>query len=297
MLKRLPFLCAALLGLAACGHDNNSHAGETPVTAPSAAVSRAAPAETGTSTARDIETTTGNSPAAAASAGVPAERTAPTNATPAAAAAPFVDDGRWVEGKDYERIEPAQPKLTETGKVEVVEVFSYGCPACNAYHGTMNAMVRAMPANAVVAFLPASFMPQENWVTLQRAYFTAQVLGVADKANDAMYAAVWNTRELSALKPGGESLKPREALPTIADMAKFYAGFGVDPNEFVAIASSFTINTKMKRADELVKAYGVEGTPTLIIDGKYRVNPLKLGDMSKSIALTQWLVAKEAAGQ
>lgn len=213
-----------------------------------------------------------------------------------AAAAPFVDDGSWVEGRDYQRIEPAQPKLTNTDKIEVVEVFSYGCPACNAYHGTMNALVKAMPSNVVVTFLPASFMPQENWVTLQRAYLTAQVLGVAARANDAMYAAVWDTHELSAENSGG-GLKPRDALPTIADMARVYAKFDVDPKEFVATASSFAINTKMKRADELVRAYGVEGTPTLIIDGKYRVSPLKLGNLSKSIALTQWLVAREAAGK
>lgn len=214
-----------------------------------------------------------------------------------AAAAPFADDATWVEGRDYQRIEPAQPKLTNTDKIEVVEVFSYGCPACHAYHGTMNALVKAMPSNVVVAFLPASFMPQENWVTLQRAYLTAQVFDVAVQANDAMYAAVWETRQLSAENSDGRGLKPRDALPTIEDMAKVYARFGVDPKDFVATASSFTINTKMKRADELVRAYGVEGTPTLIIDGKYRINPLKLGDLSKSIALTQYLVAREAASK
>jgi thiol:disulfide interchange protein DsbA len=289
--KRLPFLCAALLALAACSHDSNSgNAGEAAVTAATRAPDTAA------SGASSVGATTANVPATAASTGTAAESTAAANTTPAAAA-PFVDDGRWLEGRDYERIEPAQPKLTDIDKIEVTEVFSYGCPACNAYHGTMNALVREMPSDAVVAFLPASFMPQENWVTLQRAYLTAQVFGVARKANDAMYAAVWNTRELSSENPDGSGLKPREALPTIEDMAKVYAKFGVDPKEFVATASSFTINTKMRRADELVRAYGVEGTPTLIINGKYRVNPLRLGDMSKSIALAKWLVTKEAAGK
>lgn len=294
MLKRLPFLCAALFALAACSHDNNT--GETAQpTAPTTSSTAAAPATA--SSATPAAATTTSAPATAASAGTTTDNAPAAEAKPAVAAAPFVDDGTWVEGKDYELIEPTQPKLTNTDKIEVVEVFSYGCPACNAYHGTMNALVKDMPSDAVVAFLPASFMPQENWVTLQRAYLTAQVFGVADKANDAMYAAVWNTRELSSENPNGSGLKPKEALPTIEDMAKVYAKFGVDPKEFVATASSFTINTKMKRADELIKAYGVEGTPTLIIDGKYRVNPLKLGDLSKSIALTKWLVSKEAAGK
>jgi len=112
-----------------------------------------------------------------------------------------------------------------------------------------------------------------------------------------MYTAVWGTRELSSENPDGTGLKPKDALPTIDDIAKVYAKFGADPKEFVGVANSFTINTKMKRSDELMKAYGVDGTPTLIIDGKYRVSPLKLGDPAKSIQLVDWLVAKEAAGK
>ncbi|HEV2679114.1 MAG TPA: thiol:disulfide interchange protein DsbA/DsbL [Rhodanobacter sp.] len=289
MLKRLPLLCAALLALAACSHDNGT--AQTAATAVSSSAATT-PAASGSSTAPASTATTATS--AVSSSAAPAA--VASTVAPAVAAAPFVDDGKWVEGKDYYRIDPVQSKLTGTDKIEVVEAFSYGCPACNAYHPTMSQLVKELPSNAVAAFLPASFMPQENWGTLQRAYLTAQSLGVADKANDAMYTAVWVTRELSSENPNGDGLKPRDALPTIADIAKVYAKFGADPKEFVAISNSFTINTKMKRADELMKAYGVEGTPTLIIDGKYRVNPLTIG-MAKSIELTKWLVAKEAAGK
>jgi protein dithiol oxidoreductase (disulfide-forming) len=291
MLKRLPFLCAALLALAACSHDSGSSGPAQPT--PSATATTPAAA----ASAAPASTMTAATPAAAGSSAPAADSSANAAAgSPAVAAAPFVDDGKWVEGKDYYRIEPAQPKWTSTDKIEVVEAFSYGCPACNAYHATMNQLVKELPQNAVATFLPASFMPQENWVTLQRAYLTAEALGVANKANDAMYDAVWTTRELSSLNPSGTGLKPRDALPTIADVAKVYAKFGADPKEFVAVSQSFAINTKMKRADELMKAYGVEGTPTLIIDGKYRVDPLKLG-MPQSIELTKWLVSKEAAGK
>ena len=293
MLKRLPILCTALLALAAC-----SNSSDNGTAAPSAA-----PAPTASATATPSPASAGSSaPAAPQSAAAPAS-TGSTAATPAptpaaapVAAAPFVDNGKWVEGKDYELIEPAQPKFTGTDKVEVLEVFSYGCPACNAYHATMNQLAKQIPANAVVAYLPASFMPQENWVTLQRAYLTAKALGVADKANDAMYDAVWKTKELTAENPSGSGLKPKDALPTIEDIAKVYAKFGADPKDFVATANSFSINTQMKRSDELMKGYNVDGTPTLVIDGKYRVSPLKLGN-DQSIELVNWLVAKEAAGK
>jgi thiol:disulfide interchange protein DsbA len=53
----------------------------------------------------------------------------------------------------------------------------------------------------------------------------------------------------------------------------------------------------MKRADELIKAYAVDGTPTIIVNGKYRLTPSSAGGYTQSIDLTQWLVSKEAAGK
>ena len=296
MLKRLPILCAALLALAACSHDSDTGSAPTAPTASSTA------AATATTSSAPVSSTTGAAPAASGS--TPASATTSATAAPAASAPatpappaqPFVDDGKWVEGKDYALIEPAQPKATDTDKIEVTEVFSYGCPACNQFHPTMNKLARELPASVQVAYLPASFIPQENWPMLQRAYFTAQSLGVADKANDAMYDAVWKTGELSAMNAAGSGLKPREALPTIADAAKVYAKFGADPKEFEAVANSFSINTRMKRADELIKAYGVPGTPAIIIDGKYRVSPTDIG-YDRAIDLIKWLVSKEAAGK
>src|SRR3546814_7543754 len=52
---------------------------------------------------------------------------------------------------------------------------------------------------------------------------------------------------------------PISAWPTIEDVAKFYTKFGVDPQEFIGVANSFSVNTNMKRADDLMKAYGELG--------------------------------------
>lgn len=296
MLKRLPFLCAALLALAACSHDS-----DTGSAAPQPAAASTATASSSTAAAPATASSASEAPAAASTASTStstdaaAASTAAAPATPAPPATPFVDTGKWVEGKQYERIEPAQPKVTNTSKIEVVEVFSYGCPACNQFHATANKLARELPADAQMAYLPASFMPQENWPMLQRAFYAAQALGVAIKGNDAMYDAVWKTRQLTAMKDSG-GLKAQQALPTIADAAKVYAKFGVDPKEFVAVANSFAVNTQVRRANELVKAYGVEGTPTIVVDGKYRVSPSKVG-AEQTIELTKWLVAKEAAGK
>ena len=295
MLKRLPILCAALLALAACSHARDTaSAPAAPVpgsTAASAPAANVAPAAAGTATAASGS----EAPASADTTVAVASSSAPTPAAPPAA--PFVDDGKWIEGKNYFRIEPAQPKATATDKIEVTEVFSYGCPACNQFHPVVGQLAASLPSNATMAYLPASFIPQENWPMLQRAYFTARALGVADKCNDAMYDAVWKSGELSAMNPAGSGLKPHDALPTIEDAAKVYAKCGADPKEFVAVAQSFSINTQMKRADDLIKAYGVTGTPTLVVNGKYRFDVGDAGGYPQAIELANWLVAKEAAGK
>ncbi|OOG49534.1 thiol:disulfide interchange protein DsbA/DsbL [Rhodanobacter sp. C01] len=292
MLKRLPILCAALLALAACNHDNGSGAAQpaAPAATTSAAATPAAsspvPAAAATATA----------PAASASTAPAASGTTAAAPAPAAPATPFVDTGKWVEGKNYFLIDPAQP-TSHPGKIEVTEVFSYGCPACNAFHETVDQIAKSLPANAVMNYLPASFRPDENWPLYQRAFLTAQALGVVDKTHDAMYDAVWKSGELSTYSLKGSGLKPKEAWPTIDDVAKFYAKYGVDPKEFVGIANSFTVNTQMKRADDLMKAYGVDSTPSMVVNGKYRFTTNSAGGYAQSIELTQWLVAKEAAGK
>jgi len=293
MLKRLSFLCAALLALAACSHDSNGGNTAQPAAPAAARSTEAAPVSPATSPA---PASAGSAaPASAGTAAAPGEP-APAVTAPAVATAPFVDNGKWVEGKNYFLIDPAQP-TSHPGKIEVTEVFSYGCPACNGFHSTAEQIARNLPPNAVMNYLAASFRPDENWPMYQRAFYAAQALGLVDKTHDAMFDAVWKSGELSTYNLKSSGLKPHSAWPTIEDAAKFYAKYGVDPQEFVGVANSFTVNTRMKRADDLMKAYGVESTPTMVVNGKYRFTAGSAGGYAQSIELTQWLVAKEAAGK
>jgi protein dithiol oxidoreductase (disulfide-forming) len=292
MLKRLPFLCAALLALAACSHDSDTSGSAQP--APSATATAPASA----ASAAPASAMTAATPAAAGSA-APAAADSTIDAAAAAsavAAAPFVDNGKWVEGKNYFVIEPAQP-TSHPGKIEVTEVFSYGCPACNGFHSTVDQIAKSLPSNAVMNYLAASFRPDENWPMYQRAFYAAQALDLVGKTHDAMFDAVWKSGELSTYNLKASNLKPKAAWPTIEDAAKFYAKYGVTAQEFTGVANSFTVNTRMKRADDLMKAYGVDSTPTMIVNGKYRFTPNSAGGFAQSIELTQWLVAKEAAGK
>jgi len=194
----------------------------------------------------------------------------------------------WEEGKHYFLVEP--PQATTSGnKVEVAEVFSYGCPACNMFTATMSKIKTSLPANASINYIPASFRADEDWPLFQRAFFTAQALGILEKSHDAMFKAIWGAE--GPLKIHDAQNKPLH--PTLEAVAQFYAQYGVKPEDFIATANSFAINTQMKRADAMIKAAAVESTPTLIINGKYRLNTQTAGGPDKIIPLVQYLVQKE----
>lgn len=198
----------------------------------------------------------------------------------------------WVEGKHYFRIDPAEPYAPQEGKVEVTEVFSYACPACYRFREFMEKLAAGLPANAFVDFLPMSFRPDEDWPIFQRAYYAAQALGIAEQTHDAVFDAVWKTNELATQDVAARKLK--DPLPSIEDAARFYAhAANIDPAAFRAAAQSFGVDTKVRRADQLARSWKIDSTPTLVINGRYRVTPRSAGDYEKMIEVAAWLVAKE----
>jgi thiol:disulfide interchange protein DsbA len=199
----------------------------------------------------------------------------------------------WTEGVDYFPVVPAQPTSVRAGKIEVAEIFSYACPFCAQFNPLVQQLKKSLPANAQMVFIPASFIPAEDWPMFQRAACTAQVLGIFDKTHDAMFDAVWKTGELAIADPNTHRLK--NPLPTIEDAARYYNHItGVPVQKFLDAAKSFAVDTRMRRDDALIHAYHVDGTPTLIVNGKYRVTVQASGGMEKMIEVTKWLVAKEA---
>ncbi len=197
---------------------------------------------------------------------------------------------QYEAGKQYFLVEPPQP--TTTGdKIEVLEVFSYACPACNAFQTIANKIKSDLPKNAQMAYLPAAFRTDEDWPVFQRAFFAAQALGLVEKTHDAMFDAVWKEGSLKINDPVSHKLV--QPMPTIDDIAKFYAKYGVKAEDFVGTANSFAVNAKIKRADAQVKAYGVDSTPTIIVNGKYRLTAQSAGGWDKVPALVTYLIDLE----
>ena len=208
--------------------------------------------------------------------------------------APLVHAQEWVEGKHYSEIKPAQrPPDAQQGVIEVTEVFSYGCIFCNRALPLMDKIKKSLPSNARMGYLPASFNAGESWPMFQRAYYAAQALGLMPKMHEAIFSGVWTSNELAVVEADGRKLKSPQ--PTIEDAAKFVAKkAGIKPEQFVAAAKSFSVDANCRRADQLVKAYRIEGTPSLVVNGHYRVNLSAVKSEGEIIELVNWLVAKEA---
>ncbi len=200
---------------------------------------------------------------------------------------------QFVEGRHYTVLVPAQRTAVPAGKVEVLEVFSYGCPACNGFQPWMEQLKKALPANAQVMLLHASFNAAESWPLFQRAYFTAASLGVAERAHQAMFDAIWKTGELAIVDPSGQRLK--NPPPSMEDVARFYQRTtGVPAEKFIAASKSFSVDARVRSADQQIVAMAVPGTPCIVVNGKYRVEMQSLRGLDELVQLVNFLVAKES---
>jgi protein dithiol oxidoreductase (disulfide-forming) len=199
----------------------------------------------------------------------------------------------WKEGEQYFLVQPAQPTAVAAGKVEVLEVFSYACPACNLFYPIIDKLRATLPKNVQWRFLHASWHPEEDWKVFQRAYFAAESLGIVDRTHDKIFDAVWKTGELAIMDKTSQRIK--DPLPSLPDVAQYYERVAkLKPGEFLAAAHSFSVDAHMREADAQIRAYQVDETPSLIINGKYRLTPRTAGGNEQFMALAEWLVKQES---
>ena len=183
---------------------------------------------------------------------------------------------QYQAGVHYFPVDPPQP--TSSGdKVEVVEVFSYACIHCAHFEPHVQAWKQKKPAEAAFVYLPAVF--NASWETMARAYYAGEVLGIAEKAHQDLFDGIHVRRDVRNLE----------------DIAKIYAKYGKTEQQFLDATKSFAVEMKINRAKQMVPRYGVDGTPTVIVAGKYRVTGGSAGGMEKIFDVVNFLVAKEAA--
>jgi thiol:disulfide interchange protein DsbA len=189
---------------------------------------------------------------------------------------------QWQAGQDYFVIDP--PVATSSGdKIEVLEVFSYACPHCAHFQPYAEEIKSKLPANAQFALLPAVFQPP--WEPFARAFYTAKSLGLLDKTHQALFDALH---------------RDHQPLRTIEDLANvFYVNYGANPGTFLSTATSFVIEGEMARGNGLVRDAHIDATPSLIVNGKYRVTGLSERGVGfpEMVQITLELVKQEAAAK
>ncbi|MDD2699880.1 MAG: thiol:disulfide interchange protein DsbA/DsbL [Sideroxydans sp.] len=163
-------------------------------------------------------------------------------------------------GRDYQVLSPAQP--TDSGsKVEVLEFFFYGCSHCFHLHGPLSSWEKTMPKDVDLQFVPVIF--RDSWEPMARTFYALEALGMREKLHDDLFQA-WNVF--------GTDLSDQEKI------SAFVAKRGVDRSKFDAAYNSFTLAGKVARSNQLVRSYGVRGTPTIAVDGKYIITGLEPQD-------------------
>lgn len=162
-------------------------------------------------------------------------------------------------GKDYKLLNPAQPASTE--KIEVLEFFFYGCSHCFHLHPYMSKWEKAMPKDVELTYVPTIF--RDSWESMARTYYALELLGQVHQLHDALYQA-WNVDQTD--------------LNDDARILDFVATRGVDRAKFSAAYNSFSMQSKMARAKQMIRSYSISGTPSLVVDGKYLITGLQPAD-------------------
>ena len=180
-------------------------------------------------------------------------------------------------GKTYVQLSNPVP-VAVPGKIEVVEMFWYGCPHCFAFEPVINPWAEKLPADVHFVRIPAMF--GGPWDAHGQLFLTLDAMGVENK----VHAAVFN-----AIQKEGKRLTDKQ------DMADFVATLGVDKDKFLQTFDSFAIKGQIVKAKELAKKYEISGVPTMIVNGKYRFDIGSTGGPEQALNVADQLIAKERA--
>lgn len=173
------------------------------------------------------------------------------------------------EGKDYVRL-PTPVPTSAPDKVEVVELFWYGCPHCYQLEASAREWLKRKPEQVAFVRIPVAFGP--TWEAGARAFYAAEELGVSEKMHQPLFDAMH-----------------QKASPSVDELAAIFAAQGVDAEAFRKAYGSFQTETQLRRGNQMAQRYNARGVPMLIVNGKYEVRSPQVFEV------VDFLVAKETA--
>jgi len=210
----------------------------------------------------------------------PSETPAPTPAASNDASVAAPTSSRFQLGKHYNRLSPTQPTSSAPDKVEVAEIFWYGCPHCYALDPALKSWVASKPEYVAFVRVPVAWSDVAK--THARAFYTAEALGKIGAMHDALFSEIQEKHDL---------------LDTEDKLRAFFGKFGVDDATFTPAYESAGVQTKLQRADELVRRYRVASVPTIVVNGKYTTDVVLAGGNEQLFALIGELAASEHSGK
>ncbi|NCF44411.1 MAG: thioredoxin domain-containing protein [Proteobacteria bacterium] len=197
-------------------------------------------------------------------------------------AGPVLASEAFVAGTHYAVIDvPVTTGLedTEPAQVEVVEVFSYMCIHCYSFDPLLQRWEEDKPEGAAFSRLPAVF--SDDWALMARAFYTAEILGVAEQMHGPLFQAI--------------HVKPKNIRSEQVMAGLFNESAGVAEEAFSKAYNSFFVRSRVMQARSKSRAYGLNSVPTMIVNGKYRVDGRMAGSNQAMLDVVNFLVARERA--
>ncbi|MET0290970.1 MAG: thiol:disulfide interchange protein DsbA/DsbL [Steroidobacteraceae bacterium] len=280
------FAVVALLGLslAACGRDTppppaDASLAAPPVTAPAETVRNADAAAAAPAALERAAKATQESTVAEETTDKGELKLERVAAMPESAQLPA---GKWKAGTNYLPITPAQPTAAEPGRVEVLEVFWYGCSHCYALDPFLESWNKNKPANVKFVRVPVT------WGAVHRAharlFYTLEALG----KGEALHTAVFDE-----IHKRGNFLVANDEAQTLKLQLAFAKANGISEADYTRAYNSFGVNAALQKADDITRRYRVEGVPVLFVNGKYQTDVALAGGHSQLIELVNDLAAAE----
>lgn len=181
----------------------------------------------------------------------------------------------YIEGEHYAEL-PDPVSTGNSEKIEVLELFWYGCPHCYALEPRLEAWVKTLPQDVEFVRMPAVLA--RHWVNHARAYYAAALLGVEEKTHSALFKALH---------------EKRENISDPASLARFFAQHGVSEKDFSQAFKSFSVSSKLQKAQINQRKYRASGVPAIIVNGKYRVGMGMKGGDKELFDVVEFLIRKE----
>lgn len=193
-----------------------------------------------------------------------------------AATLPAVSAAELQAGKDYRLLEVALPNES-AGKIEVIEFFSYGCGHCAQFHPSLKRWSEQLPANVVLRRIPVAW--NRTFADMARLYYALEITGDLARLDDEVF---------SAIHKDGERLD----IPRARE--EWLVKKGVNLQKFNEAYSGFSMQSRLRQGDQLLRASGLDSVPSLVVNGQYVVLTEKHDEKLK---VADALIAKLRSGK